>query len=244
VSSSSWSARCGRGQHHDGSVSFQTCSALTGRPSRGGKPSGATTFPARRSGSWRVLASCPLSRLSRCRYRSSRRSGAATIPIKTGCGSCAFCRPCRSRAVLRSTSRDNQNFPAEDASPKVLIKLASSHQELSRRVSRPRHLKVALILRWPHTARRTLCRSARTDMVEAAQPIALQERFLARPGRIGHCPRPRLIFAIVLGARSRRLIGGEVHAGHRVASVLATQSRGATAVQFGLWHGAHTSEAP
>jgi hypothetical protein len=27
-----------------------------------------------------------------------------------------------------------------------------------------------------------------------------------------------LIFAIVLGARSGRLIGGEVHAGHRVAS--------------------------
>jgi hypothetical protein len=36
--------------------------------------------------------------------------------------------------------------------------------------------------------------------------------------RISRCPRPRLIFAIVLGARSSRLIGGEDDAGHRVAS--------------------------
>ena len=44
---------------------------------------------------WKVarLASCPLWKLSRCRYRSSKRSGAATIPIRTGCGYCDFCRP-------------------------------------------------------------------------------------------------------------------------------------------------------
>ena len=69
------------------------------RPSRDGRPSGATTFRRRLSGNLHEVASCRLLKSSFCLCRCWKRSIAPRIPARTGGISCDFCRRSRSRAV-------------------------------------------------------------------------------------------------------------------------------------------------